>query len=329
MVSSSMLGGPGTFASTMAMPGSMSQVATHSTGDLRRYSFYTPELNLLAETERTTDADPQMAYEYIWFGGQPVAQVDVATGAIDWTFTDHLGTPIMQTDANATVTWRVEYEPYGDVYEIRAGEGKHQPLRFPGQEFDAEAAERAYNVFRWYRARWGRYTQTDPITASIPYRYADDSPLSLIDRLGLFTYSNDVTWRNDATNGAWTALPTLMTATHKCKELPCDRYYLQFDLQVQTAVHLPPKTTALYPCYVIAELNHVMIFDGAVMKWMSAVTKYERSYASKSACEEAANAGHAALRDTAVTSGLKHFLAQALEEARHNIWNPCPFAGTP
>jgi hypothetical protein len=65
---------------------------------------------------------------------------------------------VTQTDATATVTWRVEYEPYGEVFAYRTGATRHQPLRFPGQEYDSAAPERAYNIFRWYRAGWGRYT---------------------------------------------------------------------------------------------------------------------------------------------------------------------------
>src|SRR5436309_275779 len=65
------------------------------------------------------------------------------------------------------------------------------------------------NVFRWYRAGWGRYTQADPIRPAYPssglkanarfdrnkrpevssriepYAYAGDSPLNSIDALGL------------------------------------------------------------------------------------------------------------------------------------------------
>lgn len=54
------------------------------------------------------------------------------------------------------------------------------------------------NVFRWYRAGWGRYTQRDPLdffapaTRSTrnsrffhPYAYADQDPVALMDSRGL------------------------------------------------------------------------------------------------------------------------------------------------
>jgi RHS repeat-associated protein len=139
----------------------------------------------MAETE-FKDVEPAVAHEYVWFGGQPLAQIS-STGTIDWYFNDHLGTPILQTDASAQVTWREEYEPYGEVFAFRAGAAKHQPLRFPGQESDG-ASELSYNIFRWYRGAWGRYTQADPIGIAADknlYRYARNNSVRFIDRLGL------------------------------------------------------------------------------------------------------------------------------------------------
>lgn len=51
-----------------------------------------------------------------------------------------------------------------------------------------EGMEENYNVFRWYRAGWGRYTQADPLgitkTLSV-YDYAQNRPAVLIDPQGL------------------------------------------------------------------------------------------------------------------------------------------------
>jgi hypothetical protein len=66
---------------------------------LVRYSFYSPEMNLVAETEPSTSATQTAAYEYVWFAGAPVAQIDTVTSTTHWTFTDHLGTPQIQTNA--------------------------------------------------------------------------------------------------------------------------------------------------------------------------------------------------------------------------------------
>ena len=151
----------------------------------QRYTFYSPELSLIAETASSTTSAPPIAYEYIWFAGQPLAQIDNTTSEISWYFNDHLGTPLLQTDNAGHIVWRAEYEPYGSVYAIRRGEARHQPLRFPGQT--AEDGTDVYqNVFRWYRPWMGRYTQADPVRfTSAAYLYADANPLVMIDPRGL------------------------------------------------------------------------------------------------------------------------------------------------
>jgi RHS repeat-associated protein len=166
--------------------------ASAAVGELRRISLYTPELNLMSETEaavETTSGTPAVAYDYIWFGGKPVAQVDFASNTTHWTFTDHLGTPILETDATGTVDWRAEYEPFGTMYTLRTGTTRHQPLRFPGQESDAADGEREYNIHRWYRSGWGRYTQGDPIGlsggSSNLYLYVNGSPETHADPDGM------------------------------------------------------------------------------------------------------------------------------------------------
>jgi RHS repeat-associated protein len=151
-----------------------------------RSFLYTPELNLLAETAVAVSNPETIAYEYLWFAGQPIAQITAATNEIAWYFNDHLGTPILQTDATGTVIWRIEREPYGRTFATRTGATRHQPLAFPGQE--EQGGETAYNIFRWYRAGWGRYTQADPIALSGGmnlFGYANSSPTNFFDQSGL------------------------------------------------------------------------------------------------------------------------------------------------
>lgn len=179
-------------------PSMLSSYTEPTTVNVVRYSLYTPEMNLLAETAETTSSTPSIAYEYVWFAGQPIAQFAAGTSTPLYTFTDHLGTPLLQTDASGATAWRAEYEPYGTVFALRSGAALHQPLRFPGQEAEGE---RTYNIFRWYREGWGRYTQADPITyrpsafsmetdpsqADQPFAYARLNPTRLVDPLGLLT----------------------------------------------------------------------------------------------------------------------------------------------
>jgi RHS repeat-associated protein len=159
-----------------------------TTTTLHRHSLYTPELQLLAETSLSASATPPISHEYIWFAGQPVAQIETATHTVHYYFNDHLGTPVLTTNATATIDWRIEREPYGQTHTTRVGADRHQPLSFPGQEEDREG-ERSYNIFRWYRAGWGRYTSADPLLLDMrrenEYGYVRGNPLRFTDRLGL------------------------------------------------------------------------------------------------------------------------------------------------
>jgi RHS repeat-associated protein len=196
--------GAGLFPKTARKPAVLAS-AKPSTGQLqskaqlavpagtRELFLYTPEMNLLAETELSTSVHPLIANEYLWWNGHPIAQVDV-TGLTSWTFTDHLGTPILQTSAQQGIVWRAEYEPFGEVYTLRSYD-RHQPLRLPGQEAEElglgenGVTDRSYNVHRWYRGEWGRYTQADPLGVGEGginiYRYASGNPLANTDPDGL------------------------------------------------------------------------------------------------------------------------------------------------
>jgi RHS repeat-associated protein len=162
-------------------------IATQIAANPTQYFFYTPEKQLLSQTElKAAGSQPQIAIDYIWFNGHPVAEERLASPTTRYTFTDHLGTPFLQTDTTGAPLWRTESEPFGTTYQTRTGTAADQRLRFPGQEYDDQTPEREYNIFRWHREGWGRYTQADPI--GIPgkeFVYASDNPILNTDVLGL------------------------------------------------------------------------------------------------------------------------------------------------
>jgi len=156
----------------------------------QRVSLVDPQDHLLAESALSTTPNT-IAYDYIWFGDRPVAQLDSAS--THWVFADDLQTPLAQTEANGSISWQAESEPYGKIFSLRAGD-VHQPLRMPGQvseQFDAGAnglTALSYNNARWYRPSFGRYTQSDPIGmigGTNPYAYSGDNPVSFADPSGL------------------------------------------------------------------------------------------------------------------------------------------------
>jgi RHS repeat-associated protein len=170
-------------------------------------------MSLLAETSLSPTPTTAGGYEYIWFNGHPVAETN---GGTHWTFTDHLGTPLIQTDSAGVVFWRAEYEPYGRVFALRTAD-QHQPLRLPGQEAEQlnlgtnGATERSYNIFRWYRTAWNRYTQSDPaggfdsdrgLSRSVAnaYGYARGNPLLQVDPTGEFSVDFDSSCRRLPSN---------------------------------------------------------------------------------------------------------------------------------
>jgi RHS repeat-associated protein len=183
-------------STTFAYDGRGVRVA--SGGGTAPFSLYSPELHLLSRFNQSFRIghphDPVLLADFIWFGDEPVGQSVIENGipTMRYTFTDHLGTPILQTDDGAAVVWRAEYEPFGSVYSYRAGNRDDvQILRFPGQElaeFVEDGTDQAYNIFRWYRAGWGRYTQPDPIGLKGGmnlYRYANANPALKADPTGL------------------------------------------------------------------------------------------------------------------------------------------------
>lgn len=99
--------------------------------------------------------------------------------------TDHLGTPVLMTDARGEVAWSTQYSVYG---ALRALQGARHacPFRWPGQYEDLETGL-YYNRFRYYDAEAGQYASQDPIGLAggfAVYAYVKD-PLTWTDVAGL------------------------------------------------------------------------------------------------------------------------------------------------
>lgn len=116
-----------------------------------------------------------------------------SSGAVYYLHTDHLNTPRLVTDEQATVVWRQLplAEPFGMAPPEEDPDGNGIPfnlnLRFPGQYFDRETNTH-YNYFRDYNPQTGRYLQSDPIGLQggiNTYGYVGGNPMSKTDPEGL------------------------------------------------------------------------------------------------------------------------------------------------
>lgn len=175
----------------------------------------------------TTDAEGRIRTHYVYLGGKPVAQIDVAPDASPvhraWTalrtagglrpdmqpqagdsiatvyaiHTDQLGTPQAVTDHDGRIVWQGRADPFGKMriaYAAMSESGApfEMALRLPGQVHDPETGLNQ-NYYRDYDPDLGRYVTADPsgLAGGLnPYAYAGSNPLTNVDPLGL--YQSDV-----------------------------------------------------------------------------------------------------------------------------------------
>jgi RHS repeat-associated protein len=126
----------------------------------------------------------------LYFAGRPVGLLEMTTtpAMLSYLSVDHLGTPILQTNASGSSLWSGGFEPFGKDWSGAQAAGEF--LRFPGQWEDAAWAGPGvyYNLYRWYQWGEGRYSSSDPIGLQGGlnlYGYARANPLQWIDPAGL------------------------------------------------------------------------------------------------------------------------------------------------
>ena len=99
---------------------------------------------------------------------------------------DQLNTPQKMTDPDQQLVWDAVYQPFGEA-SITSAPHYDNPLRFPGQYFDAETGLH-YNWWRYMDPATGRYMSSDPIGLAgglSTYGYAFQNPLKFTDPTGL------------------------------------------------------------------------------------------------------------------------------------------------
>jgi RHS repeat-associated protein len=134
-------------------------------------------------------------------GNVSCAQAGAPTAEIAYIQPDHLGSPRTVTDAQQRVIWKWDQQdPFGGNVPQQDPDGDGTSytlnLRFPGHYFDQETGLH-YNYYRDYDPATGRYIQSDPIGLGggvNTYAYADLSPLTTMDPLGLCPPQFDFGW---------------------------------------------------------------------------------------------------------------------------------------
>jgi RHS repeat-associated protein len=141
---------------------------------LTRHFIYAPSGELLARSDYR---------QYIYFEGQVVGYIK--SNQLYFVHNDHLGRPEVLTNSAGNPVWRAQLEAFGrTVLFSNIGDFN---IGFPGQYWDEEK-QSWYNYYRDYDATTGRYLQSDPIGLGggmNSFTYALNTPVSLIDRLGL------------------------------------------------------------------------------------------------------------------------------------------------
>jgi RHS repeat-associated protein len=122
--------------------------------------------------------------EYVYLNGKPLAKID--SSGVNYIHIDHIGTPIIMTDATGAKIWAIETKPFGDGASITGSATLN--FRFTGQYSDQETGNNQ-NGFRDYASQLDRYIESDPLGISRGknhlYIYVRSNPNRWTDIFGL------------------------------------------------------------------------------------------------------------------------------------------------
>lgn len=205
-------GDTGCWSNQVGGPGGPSGPGCFTAEASRTRPLYDSQGLLHALRRRPDPLTAEDASYVFYLAGRPVAQLELpAAGGATWTYltTDHLGTPVLATDAVGVEVWSGGVEPFGEDWQAGTANGASENgvfLRLPGQWSDRSweeaslGAELYFNVHRWYEAETGRFTRVDPL-GLVPkpdlrvtggpaqpehlFVLARQNPLFFVDELGL------------------------------------------------------------------------------------------------------------------------------------------------
>ena len=166
--------------------------------------FYRSHLQRRSPSSPRNQPEIRREASIFYIDGRPIAVLEKTTSTplsgapsvssvLTYLTTDHLGAPILATNASGSTVWQGGLEPFGEDWNGASDAGIF--LRLPGQWEDATWSNPrlpsglAYNLMRWYDAATGGYTRPDPLGVdggdATVYSYAVRNPLLNSDPLGL------------------------------------------------------------------------------------------------------------------------------------------------
>lgn len=133
---------------------------------------------------------------------------------------DHRGLPLALIRQDGAISWRAEYDEWGNVLREDNPHNLQQLIRLPGQQYDDESGLH-YNRHRYYNPGLGRYNTQDPIGLKgglNPYAYplnpvVNTDPLGLAETSGSYVVSRDLAALGDEARSRWNPLTHTFTVT--------------------------------------------------------------------------------------------------------------------
>jgi RHS repeat-associated protein len=166
-------------------------------GDGRRVSkssgklyWYGTGADPLDETDLAGNTNNASFKEYIFFGANRIARRD-SSNAVNYYFSDHLGTARSVANSTGTILDDSDFYPFGGERVVISSSGN--TYKFTGKERDSESALNNFGA-RYNSSSMGRFMSPDPVyfQASMltdpqrfnEYAYARNNPLLYLDPSG-------------------------------------------------------------------------------------------------------------------------------------------------